>query len=157
MQNENYVFDLTQDISTSHARFKSFSNLNLLNIFEKFAQAGFFLCSEGTVLCVTCHLELGFFLRFKEPLILHAIHSPNCKFLIKKLGRVAIFNIIQNFCSDYEEETFECKICTSNYANRFLICGHIFCNECIRNLKKSCPICRHEYVESTFAYHPFAV
>ena len=53
------------------------------------------------------------------------------------------------------EETEMCIICYEDYSSevhkKIVICGHHYCHECIKKLKKNdiveCPLCRHQIFE----------
>lgn len=88
---------ISQMQNNSQSRYTSFINLNIDKYIDKFAQAGFFFTQEDTILCISCNLELRNFLHIRQPIIFHALESPNCKFLLKQFSKTFIFNITQNY------------------------------------------------------------
>ena len=48
-----------------------------------------------------------------------------------------------------DDETKQCNICTVNFKDHTLPCGHIYCVECIGKIKCECPTCKKSFVKST--------
>lgn len=49
--------------------------------------------------------------------------------------------IVQKTNHDQDDDPKICRICETNEKNRTLGCGHLFCMECIDQLRR-CPLCR---------------
>jgi len=47
-----------------------------------------------------------------------------------------------------DDETKQCSICTVNFKDHALPCGHIYCVECIGKMKCECPTCKKRFVKS---------
>lgn len=150
-----FAFSLQSNHSNVLSRYLSFKRYNPSKNFDLFARAGFFVTNQGFIKCCACNLERRNWFKINDPLVFHATENPYCNFLRKEFGDVTIFNISQNYVKDWDAETFLCKVCFVNQVNKFLICGHIFCEQCLANVN-SCPLCRG-YIsrnESKSGYHP---
>ena len=108
--------------------------------FRHFASAGFYY-SGGRLHCCSCSLKLQNWSRVWNPLIAHSILNPECPFLLRTKGPVFIQNLLKTHLPDWDKESFLCKICYSQYIDKFLQCGHLFCSTCLKKLK-SCPMCQ---------------
>lgn len=47
-----------------------------------------------------------------------------------------------------DDESKQCSICTVNLKDHALLCGHIYCIECIDKMKCECPTCKKKFVKS---------
>ena len=117
---------------------RSFQNIIPKSI--RFARAGFYYLN-GRIHCCACSLKLHNWFKIGNPMIAHAILSPNCPFLLREKGSLFVHNITQTYLADWDDETLTCKICYTNYIENFLDCGHVFCSTCLKKLK-SCPLCQ---------------
>ena len=46
-----------------------------------------------------------------------------------------------------DDETKQCTICTVNFKDHALPCGHIYCVECVDKMKCECPTCKKGFVK----------
>jgi hypothetical protein len=47
-----------------------------------------------------------------------------------------------------DDESKQCSICTVNLKDHALLCGHIYCIDCIDKMKCECPTCKKKFVKS---------
>lgn len=47
-----------------------------------------------------------------------------------------------------DDESKQCSICTVNLKDHALLCGHIYCIECIDKMRCECPTCKKKFVKS---------
>ena len=136
-------------------RIRSFSKVNIQSRYAKLAAAGFWYNSRQKCMeCYFCPAQAFNFLTCNDPDVFHAKRSPDCMFMRRKLGDEWIHNAVNNYCRDYEEELFICKICcTRKIFCTFQPCGHAVCgNACFFPLEK-CPYCnRHIRSYQRFYY-----
>lgn len=69
-------------------------------------------------------------------------------YYIDKKGRIDPDDIIN--IDDKIKEDITCSICTFVYNNTVMLeCGHIFCVDCVQNIKNNrCPLCRGYYTKT---------
>ena len=144
-----YTFNaLDKDWHSIDSSLKSFDKFNLNKKFINLAKAGFFLHSSGSIKCCVCNIKLDNWFHIQNPIVEHCIANPSCKFLEKELGIEAVYNVVSNYSKNFQIEDFVCSICLLNPVIRFLLCGHLFCNHCLKSLPDStCPKCRSNIPE----------
>lgn len=124
-----------------HMKFAELSFESFSPRFENFAAAGFYF-SSGFVFCCSCSLKLRNWMKIRNPLIVHAILNPNCRFLLREKGPLFLHNLRENYVKDWDDETFTCSICYARSIENFVECGHTYCNSCLKKLD-SCPLCKY--------------
>lgn len=106
------------------------------------------IINEDTVIvCNSCNYAIRKY--NKKPLIVNSRLRANIKRKRNEHNESALRpKSKQKICHDSEDNIVECCICFNPIIQKIALvpCGHTkFCEDCIKKLKKICPICIQEY------------
>lgn len=136
---------------------RSFKHLDIADNFVNLAKAGFFY-HEDSIYCFSCFLKIDDWLNLRNPIVTHCLKSTNCKFVLRYFGPEGVQDVLNNYAKNFDKNTFICSVCKINYIDRFLICGHCYCSNCLKQLQNlniektnptqlKCPSCRANIID----------